>query len=164
MTLRMMGLLLSVALWAQPVQALTRGDAAPAFQLATNTGEQVSLASLQGQLVYLDFWASWCGPCRESFPWLNRLQSRFAGQGLKVVAINVDSDREAAQGFLQRYPAQFTVLYDPSETVSRQYALPGMPVSFLIAPDGRIIGRHVGFRKSDGDKLEAAIAQLLSKR
>lgn len=154
-------LLLTAAL---PAQALGRGDMAPTFTLPTAQGIPMSLADYRGQLIYVDFWASWCGPCRDSFPWLNRLQARYGAQGFKVIAVNVDSDKAAAAQFLKRYPANFSVVYDPKGQLASQYALPGMPVSFLIGPDGRVLGRHVGFREGDGEKLNAAIADLLKQK
>src|SRR2546430_2490155 len=85
---------------------------APKFTLEGRNGA-VALDSLRGKLVYVDFWASWCAPCRRSFPWMAGLQQNYGGQGLVVVAINVDKQREAAQAFLDRNPSSFLVAFDP---------------------------------------------------
>lgn len=137
--------------------ALSAGEPAPAFTLPDSAGKFVSLTSLRGQFVYVDFWASWCGPCRQSFPWMNQLSRRARKASLQVVAINVDENRDDAAAFLRQLPASFTVLYDPAGQVAASYQLPGMPTSFLIGPDGRVRWMHIGFRPSDGQSIEAMI-------
>ena len=110
--------------------------------------------------VYLDFWASWCVPCKYSFPFMNELQRDLGEQGLTVIAINVDSDTNKAQQFLQANPAQFSVQYDPQGVIAELFQVPVMPVSYLIK-DGQIIGRHVGFKTSDQVPLRQQIEALM---
>jgi cytochrome c biogenesis protein CcmG/thiol:disulfide interchange protein DsbE len=125
--------------------------------------EGVDLARLRGKVVYLDFWASWCKPCRESFPWMNSVQSAYAKQGVVVVAVNVDQERALADAFLQQYPAQFQVYYDPSGKLAESYRVVGMPSSFLIDRSGAVRYRHVGFRATDRDQLGDELHRLVAE-
>lgn len=144
--------------------AAAPGEAAPDFQLAGTGATKVELAALRGKVVYLDFWASWCGPCKQSFPWMNELQSRFGAQGLQVVAVNVDARPADAQKFLDEVPARFTVALDPQGSTPRKYAIKGMPTSVLIGADGKVLSVHSGFRAEEKAALEQQIAQALAKR
>jgi thiol-disulfide isomerase/thioredoxin len=142
-------------------RAAEAGQPAPPFALAGSSGE-VTLASHRGHYVYLDFWASWCGPCRHSFPWMNTLQQRYGAAGLQVVAVNLDTDRAAAQRVLAAHPAGFTVAFDPAGATARAYALKGMPSSVLVAPDGRVVFTHAGFTEAEAPALEQRIAQAIA--
>jgi cytochrome c biogenesis protein CcmG/thiol:disulfide interchange protein DsbE len=155
-----MGILL-IGLLSFPVFASTN-QPAPDFSLPTAQGE-IELNKLQGQVVYLDFWASWCGPCRKSFPWMKAMQSRYGRDGLKVIAVNLDKKREQAEKFLEELQAQFTVAFDPEGKVAEQYQLVGMPTSFLIDRQGRIHSTHIGFREPDKGRMEAEIQALLTQ-
>jgi len=123
----------------------------------------LNLQQYRGQVVYLDFWASWCSPCRKSFPWMNALHERYADDGLVVLAVNLDQDSDAARRFLQRYPAQFNVVFDPQGKVAERYQLKGMPSSYLIDRQGKLVMTHTGFRTNDADLLEARIKSLLDR-
>lgn len=140
--------------------ALQPGDTAPVFDLPS-AERNVKLAEFGGKFVLLDFWASWCVPCRQSFPWLNQLQARFADRGLQIVAINLDEKREDASAFLSRYPADFMVLFDSKGGSARVYAIKGMPSSVLIGRDGKVIFQHAGFREADKADLELQIKRAL---
>ncbi|MDR9436758.1 MAG: TlpA disulfide reductase family protein [Thiohalophilus sp.] len=143
-----------------PAQLPAASVPAPDFTLSGPQGG-VELQKYRGRVVYLDFWASWCTPCRKSFPWMNTLQQRYADDGLVVLAINLDQDTAAARRFLDKYPASFTVAFDPDGSVAERYDLKGMPSSYLIDRQGKLVMSHVGFRTSDADRLEARIkAQL----
>lgn len=144
--------------------AVAPGEAAPAFQLPGAKGEVVQLAALRGKWVYLDFWASWCGPCRQSFPWMGQMQSRYGAQGLQVVAVSVDARPEDARRFLAEVPAGFTVALDPQGLTPRQYAIKGMPTSVLIAPDGKVVFTHTSFRPEAQAELEQRIAQAMGTK
>jgi cytochrome c biogenesis protein CcmG/thiol:disulfide interchange protein DsbE len=139
------------------------GDAAPAFSLEGRSGP-VSLAAYKGKLVYLDFWASWCAPCKRSFPWMDALQQRHRAAGLAVVAVNVDEHRADAERFLAQVPASFTIAFDPAATLPKQYAIKGMPSSVLIGPDGRVLAMHTGFSADIGAKIEQEIAAALAAK
>ena len=126
-------------------QATEVGGPAPAFALPAADGHVVALDGLRGRVVYVDFWASWCGPCRRSFPWMNDLQQRFGSRGLEIVAINVDKRRADADRFLQQFPATFTVVFDPAGVTPAAYAVPGMPTSYLIDARGKVLEVEQGF-------------------
>ena len=120
------------------------------------------LAAYKGKLVYLDFWASWCGPCAESFPWLNRMQEKY-GADLVVVGANVDTDARAADAFLKKHPARFEIVRDPAGALAEHYKIEGMPSSVLLAPDGRVLHQHSGFRSHQAAEYEAAIRAALPR-
>jgi cytochrome c biogenesis protein CcmG, thiol:disulfide interchange protein DsbE len=115
-------------------------------------------------VVYVDFWASWCGPCRKSFPWMNELQKRHAAAGLEVVAINVDEKREDAAAFLAKVPAAFTIAYDPAGGTPKAYRVKGMPSSALVGRDGQLLWVHTGFSEADIGSLEERIRAALQQR
>jgi thiol-disulfide isomerase/thioredoxin len=134
---------------------------APRFTLPTRNAS-VSLDSLQGKVVYVDFWASWCGPCKQSFPWMKTLHDRYAPKGLVIVAINLDKDRGAAESFLEKYPAPFTVAFDPSGKTAKAYKVWGMPTSYVVSKTGTILATHAGFDPKRSGAIETEIASLLT--
>jgi thiol-disulfide isomerase/thioredoxin len=121
------------------------------------------IASHKGQVIYLDFWASWCGPCRKSFPWMNAIQQQYQQQGLVVISVNVDSEKALAEQFLTEVPANFSVFYDPKGKVARKFKLRGMPSSYLIDRNGKMVSAHAGFSDRKKEKYEQEIKKLLSK-
>jgi len=133
---------------------------APSFELPGDSG-LISLEQYRSQVVYVDFWASWCVPCRHSFPWLNEMQERYGEVGFKVIAINIDGDKARAQKFLEQTPASFDIAYDPEGTVADRYSLKVMPTSFLIDQDGNMVHTHKGFKASDSNLMENMIKELL---
>jgi thiol-disulfide isomerase/thioredoxin len=131
---------------------------APVFSLPGRSGT-VSLDSLRGRVVYVDFWASWCDPCRRSFPWLNTLHERYSARGLTIVAINLDKDRRAADAFLEKFPARFLVAFDASGKTAEAYRVSAMPSSFLIGPTGTLLSSHAGFDPGKTGRIEALIQE-----
>ncbi len=131
---------------------------APGFNLPTDSGT-VSLQSLEGKVVLVDFWASWCGPCEKSFPWLATMHERYGAAGLEIVAISLDKDHAAAETFLERHPAPFTVAFDPSAGVAKAFHVSGLPSTVLIGPKGEILYSHVGFDPKKTTDLEARICK-----
>jgi thiol-disulfide isomerase/thioredoxin len=121
------------------------------------------LDALRGKVVLLDFWASWCSPCLQSFPWMNELQQRHGDQGLVVVAVNLDQDRTLADAFLAKRPAGFRIEYDAAGAVAREFGVAAMPTSFLIDRDGNVRLRHAGFRQKQREAREAEIVKLLEE-
>ena len=121
------------------------------------------LRELKGKVVLLDFWASWCEPCRQSFPWMNDLQRRYGERNLVVVAVNVDQDRKLAEQFLAATPAGFRVEYDPVGTLAEKLGVETMPMSFLIDANGTLRSRHAGFKDTQRKEREAAIVGLLEQ-
>jgi len=121
----------------------------------------VDLAAWKGKVVYVDFWASWCVPCRQSFPWMTSLQKQYGADGLVVVAVNLDHVRADADRFLQQYPAGFTVRFDPQGRLAQDFKVRGMPTSALLARDGHVLLVHEGFRTKDESDLEKAVRAAL---
>jgi len=145
---------------ALPAAAVDAGAPAPEFNLPGSRGA-VSLAALKGKLVYLDFWASWCGPCRQSFPWMNEMQAKYGPKGLQIVGVNLDAKRADADKFLAEVPASFVLAFDAQGDTPRRYAVKGMPTSMLIGPDGKVLLVHTGFREEERKQLEEAITAAL---
>lgn len=132
--------------------------------IATAAGPRLDLAQYRGKVVYLDFWASWCPPCRESFPWMNAMQHKYGSQGLVIVAVNVNEHTQNAIKFLKQIPAHFRIVYDPQGILAKQYNLIGMPSSFIIGRNGRVHYRDMGFRGSSPKKYEAELRSALARR
>ncbi len=152
--------LLALLLLATPMAYALQ--AAPDFSLA-GIDSQVSLAEKKGKVIYLDFWASWCAPCRKSFPWMNQLQARYADQGLEIIAINLDKSREDSQAFLAATHPEFTIAFDPQGETAESYQVMGMPSSYLIDRNGLLLHSHIGFRDKDKAALESQIEELLKQ-
>lgn len=124
--------------------------------------DALDLAAYRGKVVYLDFWASWCKPCRQSFPWLAEMQKRYGKDGFVVVAVNVDKERALADRFLGEVPHPFNVEFDPDGALATQYGIEAMPSSVLIGADGKVITTHAGFFEKFTDKYEQRIRTALS--
>lgn len=135
---------------------------APSFALPARTGT-VSSDSLRGKVVLVDFWASWCGPCQKSFPWLSTLYDRYSAKGFTVVAINLDKDRLAAEAFLEKHPAPFPVAFDPSGKTAKAFKVWGMPTSFIIDPAGNVLYSYAGFNPGNAGTVEALIKQACTQ-
>ncbi len=142
-------------------QAIDKGQTAPEIALKTLAGETVKLSALKGKVVLVDFWASWCAPCRESMPVLEKLSKSYKDKGFVVLGVNIDNDAEAARKFLKDLPVSFQVVCDAQKQAAKAYAPPTMPSSYLIDRQGKIHVVHAGFKKSDAAKLEAEIKTLL---
>jgi len=155
-------LALSCAL-ALPALAAKVGEAAPAFALPDAAGKPLTLDAYRGKVVYLDFWASWCGPCRRAFPWMNEMLSKYGDRGLVIVAINVDKKRADADRFLQQNPARFDIVYDHQGVAPAAYAVKGMPTSYLLDAQGKVIAVEEGFHDDNRVDLEERIRAALAK-
>jgi len=123
----------------------------------------VRLDNLKGKVVYLDFWASWCQPCKNSFPWMHHMKEIYADQGFEIIAVNLDKDRKLANEFLKVVDVNFIVAFDESGASASEYKLKGMPGSYLIGRDGKVYASHIGFREKDKTPIEQAIKNLLTK-
>ena len=120
-------------------------------------------ADLHGNVVLVDFWASWCRPCRSSFPWMNQLEHRFAGKGLRIVTVNLDKDPALARKFLSEMNSSLPVVYDSTGSLAKVYNLDVMPTSFIYGRDGKLREKHKGFEPKDTDSLESLIYGLLKE-
>ncbi|MEQ1557703.1 MAG: TlpA disulfide reductase family protein [Methyloglobulus sp.] len=140
------------------------GQPAPQFTLPTLQQDQpTALKQFAGKVVYLDFWASWCAPCRTSFPLLNKLHEKLKAKGFEVVAINLDEDKANAEKFLKEFPVSFTVLRDAKGEWADQFVVESMPTSFIIDKQGVVQNIHHGFTSEDIKELEPKITALLGK-
>lgn len=122
------------------------------------------LAGYRGQVVVVDFWASWCKPCRESIPWLNDLRARYGGQGLVIVGVNVDANRDDADRFQRDVPIAFEVRYDPQGKLAEQFQLQGMPMTFVFDRDGKLAHTLLGYREARRAEHETKIINLLKRK
>jgi cytochrome c biogenesis protein CcmG/thiol:disulfide interchange protein DsbE len=118
---------------------------------------------LRGRVVYLDFWASWCAPCRKSFPWMDELQKKYGDLGLTVIGVNLDRERDKAYTFLSKLKPGFKIAFNPDGSVAEKYQVKGMPSSYLIDRQGNIVYTHLGFEEKEAKVIEDQIKELLSK-
>jgi thiol-disulfide isomerase/thioredoxin len=135
----------------------------PLFAGAARAGD-LDLSSYKGKVVYLDFWASWCTPCRVSFPWMNELQQAYGHNGLVVIAVNVDHDRALADEFLRASAPGFKIVYDPDGSIASRYDFRDMPTSVLIGRDGQVHYTHNGFFPAKEGSYVADVLALLRQK
>jgi len=154
-------LLLSLAAPALRGAAADPPLAAP-FDLPTSTGHVV-LDSLRTKVVLVDFWASWCAPCRQSFPWMSTMAERYGPRGLVVVAINLDKQRWQAERFLRELAPPFLVAFDPAGKTATAFDVRAMPSSYLINRSGQLVFAHRGFDPKDTNAFESRIAEEVLK-
>ncbi len=138
---------------------------APDFRLPAiaNADDTIEIDNFLGKVTYLDFWASWCGPCRLSLPALYALYKELRNEGLEVVAVSVDVVDEDSLDFLKRYPVSYPVAIDTTGDIARSYSVGGMPSGYLIDRTGVIRAVHVGFKRGDEEKLRLEIMELLEE-
>ena len=156
---------LLVALLGAALSPSFSGRAQPAPEppkIETLDGTPFSLASAQGKVVVLDFWASWCLPCRKSFPFLDGLQAKYEAQGLRVLGLTLEERKDAVLSFLESVPVRFTILRDPTGRAGEDFHVVAMPTTLLLDREGRVAARFEGGDPSVHSKIEAAVATLLS--
>ncbi len=133
---------------------------------AQNTTKSIDhlfkIEQYQGKVVYLDFWASWCKPCRKSFPWMNQLQSQYSQDKLVIVAVNLDKDKSLAENFLVKNPANFKIIYDPNGQLAKYYRIKGMPSSIIFDKKGKAIKGHSGFFEKNIEIYEQEINHAIN--
>jgi len=145
--------------------AVSVGDKAPNFKIPRlEVKGQIDLKRYRGKVVYVDFWASWCGPCRQSLPILNQIRKDYKKNGFEVIAINLDEERDDAMDFLKQYPVSYPTARDTTGKVPESYGLQGMPTAYLIDRKGRVQLVHEGFKKSDDSELRHHIKKLLAQK
>lgn len=158
-------LVLLFTMLSSTVYGVEEGKNAPVITLPSlyDKQQQISLADFKGKVVYVDFWASWCGPCRKSLPQLNELRNHLLNEGkeFEVLAVNLDNDLKEASAFIKKYPVSYPVVYDSKGKYPELYGVVGMPTSYLLDQQGRVNYVHTGFKTSDIEKLEHKVRGLL---
>lgn len=158
-------LIASLSLCAQHTQAIAIDNKAPNFTLKSLFGnQQVTLKQFRGKVVYLDFWASWCGPCRQSFPFLSQLQQQYRQNGFEVISVNLDENPQLATDFLAQFPVNFTHAKGFGTDISEKYAVNAMPTAYFIDVKGRIRLIHKGFKPSHKGFIKAILEKLLAEK
>ncbi len=153
--------LLLLALSGSAFAGVGKGQRAPDFSLPTLAGGRMSLSSLRGKVVLVDFWAQWCEPCKRELPQLDKLAREFAGKDVVVLAVNLDKSQENAQRLAQQLGLTLPVLLDSSGATAATYDLPKMPSSFIVDKKGVVRYVHEGFEGSgDDDRFRAELSEL----
>ena len=142
---------------------LRSGASAPEFDLPALEGGAASLAAYRGRVVFVNFWATWCTPCREEAPALQSLYQRLRSEGFEVLGISIDDAgaRDKIAAFVREYGLRFPVLLDPDQRAYREYQAYGVPETFLIDKEGRVVERFVGPKQWDDGRYERVIRELL---
>lgn len=125
-------------------------------------GKALDLSAYKGKVVLVDFWASWCVPCRKSFPWLNQMNRIKEPKGLVVLGVNVDEKSQDAARFLEEIKADFKLIYDPKGQYASYYNLPGMPTTLIFDRQGKLQHQHSGFKINKTDSYEQVIDKVLA--
>lgn len=151
------------AFGGQPVHALKVGQALPEFaRPGLESGNLLRSGHFRGRVIYLDFWASWCGPCRISLPAMDKIYRDLSARGLTVIAVNLDEEVEDAKAFLRDHPVSYHVVRDDG-SLPKRFEIKGMPTAYLIDRSGRVRAVHEGFRRGDAEKVRRLISQLLDE-
>ena len=129
---------------------------------AVHAAPPQSLEPVHGKVIWVDFWASWCVPCRRSFPWMNTMHRKYGAEGLEIIAVNLDKERALADGFLAEVPAEFALRFDPAGNLAKEFKVQAMPSSYLLDADGNVLATHLGFKTADAAEYERAIQQALA--
>ncbi|WP_309043217.1 TlpA disulfide reductase family protein [Marinobacter sediminicola] len=146
---------------AMSAQAGAINVPAPDFTLESRTGDNIRLEDHRGEVVMLNFWASWCGPCRQEMPLMDDIYSRYQDLGFTILAVNVDENRDEALRFLEKVPVDYPILYDPESSVSKLYEVPAMPTTVMIDRDGNARYIHYGYKPGYEVEYEAQIRELV---
>jgi thiol-disulfide isomerase/thioredoxin len=146
---------------ALPVMAGPNAAPAPPFTLSARGGKDVSLAQYQGQVVMINFWASWCGPCRQEMPLLESIYKKYNKLGFTLLGVNVEPDSKAADDWLKATPVSFPILYDKDSKVSKLYEVDGMPSTVIIDRSGKLRVLHRGYKPGDENEYLDSIRALI---
>lgn len=139
------------------------GQLAPDFVLKSDSGENLRLSELRGQVVMINFWASWCGPCREEMPFLDELYTRYREAGFAVLGVNMDEEAATAHKMAKRLGVSFPVMHDARNAVSKLYDVDAMPATVMVDRDGRVRAVHRGFRDGTAERYQAEVRELLKE-
>ena len=152
-----------LALNISALQAEVMNKAAPNFTLKANSGKNIKLSESRGEVVLLNFWASWCGPCRQEMPLLDSLHKKYKDFGFKVMGVNVEEDSKEAIKILKQIKVSFPVLFDTSNKVSELYHVSAMPSTVLIDRDGKMRYLHKGYKKGDEATYKKWVKKLIKE-
>jgi len=152
---------MALVLMAGTAFAADAGGPAPSFTLAALTGQQAALSQYKGQVVMVNFWATWCGPCQQEMPLLDQMYKKYKPAGFTLIGVNVDKEGPAVKDLMARKPVSFPVLLDPANQVSKAYHVDEMPSSVLIDRKGEIRYIHRGYRPGDENEYQDRIRQLI---
>lgn len=158
---RVMKTLALIAICGVGSLAAASNPVAPDFNLPGKGGDAVSLAKLKGQVVMLNFWASWCGPCRTEMPLLDQIYKKYGAAGFTLLGVNVDTDSTDAQKFLSQVPVSFPVLFDKENKVSKLYDVAAMPSTVFIDRQGNVRALHRGYKAGDESEYLNEIRALI---
>ena len=159
-----LGLFALMAILPRATLALEKGELCPEFQVKAKDSSLINSTDFKGNVVYLDFWASWCAPCKKSLPWMNEIQKKYSAQGLKVVAINLDSNlKDADKMIAAQTELSFKLAFDPNLSTPEIFDVSHMPTSFLIDRNGKIYEVFKGFDESEKEIIEQKIDALLKE-
>jgi peroxiredoxin len=150
-----------LSLLSSAAGAMKIGDVAPDFTRADVSGKQVQLSKYRGQLVLLNFWASWCAPCREEMPLFSKWQREMGARGLRVIGVSMDDDAREVQKFLAAYPVSYPIVMGDARFAEHFGGVLGLPLSYVIDAQGRVVARYQG--EVDLPKLEAKVKELLAR-
>ena len=141
--------------------AVEPGEVPPPIDLPDLNGDEVDLSALEGKVVVVDFWASWCGPCRKEMPLLQTFHEKYAKDGLVIIGVNLDRSAKKMRSFLEKTTVTFRIVHDPKAKTAQRYAPRAMPTSYFIGRDGKVRYVHEGFTPDDAHPLETRIQALL---
>jgi thiol-disulfide isomerase/thioredoxin len=158
---RLLGALSLACMLLTAARADVQQSPAPDFALQSRAGEVLRLSELRGEVVMINFWASWCGPCRQEMPILDALYQRYKSLGFTILGVNVEENPAQARAMLNDIPVTFPVLFDSESTVSRLYAVDAMPSTVLVDRDGNIRYLHRGYRSGTGEDYQQQVRALI---
>jgi thiol-disulfide isomerase/thioredoxin len=144
-----------------PALAASSSSPAPQFALGARGGSEINLAQYKGQVVMINFWASWCGPCRQEMPLLENIYKKYNKLGFTLLGVNVEPDSKAADDWLKQTPVSFPILYDKESKVSRMYDVSGMPSTVIIDRKGNVRVLHQGYKPGDENGYLDSIRTLI---
>lgn len=163
-TLQKLAFTLALLCTAAFTSAKELNGPAPDFVLKSNSGQNIRLSELRGEVVLINFWATWCGPCRQEMPLLDDLHSRYKDMGFTVLGVNVEKKPEKAQAMLAESPVSFPVLFDANSEVSKLYNVDAMPTTVMVDRDGNMRYLHRGFKPGYEDSYAAQVKDLFREQ
>jgi len=159
--LSLLSSLLILSVLFAPLQAATLDKPAPDFTLKSLSGKNIKLSEQAGNVVMLNFWASWCGPCRKEMPLLNALHKKYEKLGFVILGVNVEQELKLAKSFLADTPVDFPILFDVSNKVSKAYDVIAMPTTVMIDRNGKMRYLHQGYKAGDEKKYKKMVKKLI---